>query len=120
MATGHLTCAVWGKETRSMPLLHKAKAIHDELVCPLSQVTVTGPGKSGVKCMALLDQSKGEQGQGSGAEGEPTPEAEHPGQTLEVTDALRDYVESQVEKATMHFMLHHHDVEKGKQCLLRE
>lgn len=67
--------------------------------------------------MALLDQSKGEQGQGSGAEG-----GAHAlrlniqGRHLKVTDALRDYVESQVEKATMHFMLHHHDVEKGKQA----
>jgi len=36
------------------------------------------------------------------------------GRHLKVTESLRRYVESQVEKATTHFMLHHHDVNKGK------
>ena len=36
------------------------------------------------------------------------------GRHLKVTESLRRYVEDQVEKATMHFMLHHHDVNKGK------
>ena len=118
MATGRLTCAVTGKRNTLHAICStRPKRSTTNFVCPLSQVTVTGPGKSGVKCMALLDQSKGEQGQGSGAEG-----GAHAlrlniqGRHLKVTDALRDYVESQVEKATMHFMLHHHDVEKGKQA----
>jgi len=36
------------------------------------------------------------------------------GRHLKVTESLRRYVEDQVERATTHFMLHHHDVNKGK------
>jgi len=36
------------------------------------------------------------------------------GRHLKVTEALRGHVETQVEKATMHLMLHHHDVNRGK------
>jgi len=36
------------------------------------------------------------------------------GRHLKVTDSLRGYVEDQVEKCVSHFMMHHHDVNKGK------
>ncbi len=36
------------------------------------------------------------------------------GRHLKVTDSMRGYVEDQVEKCVSHFMLHHHDVNKGK------
>jgi len=64
----------------------------------------------------LADPSKGQKRGDSvpGAGSEAPLKLNIQGRHLKVTESLRRHVESQVERATTHFMLHHHDVNKGK------